>query len=287
MRQRVEAGRAGNRRHQIAEVAARARDHDQSAIGRRGALAVQPAPFALDLGARDQVVVHVQQLSAFRAEPVQHAASDQLPVGLGVAQGGVVPGQVGLAISAVFGKAVVAVPLDMLFQDGAAQATRPAVDQQDESVQIQPQRVDRLRVADGVDALQFGEVVAAAYGAQRLPMADIGGRQLVHERLPAVIQRSVDIAEPLFPAWPSRPCGRRCRCSIATCRSRYRRRSGQVQASGGEEGGAHRIAATRMQVGHAGDAAHAGEPGGRSCWIALPSIQVSSEAISVTRSDSA
>ena len=159
---------------------------------------MQPAPFALDLGARDQVVVHVQQLSAFRAEPVQHAASDQLPVGLGVAQGGVVPGQVGLAISAVFGKAVVAVPLDMLFQDGAAQATRPAVDQQDESVQIQPQRVDRLRVADGVDALQFGEVVAAAYGAQRLPMADIGGRQLVHERLPAVIQRSVDIAEPLF-----------------------------------------------------------------------------------------
>ena len=197
MRQRVEAGRAGNRRHQIAEVAARA-GITTSPPSDGVAPAVQPAPFALDLGARDQVVVHVQQLSAFRAEPVQHAASDQLPVGLGVAQGGVVPGQVGLAISAVFGKAVVAVPLDMLFQDGAAQATRPAVDQQDESVQIQPQRVDRLRVADGVDALQFGEVVAAAYGAQRLPMADIGGRQLVHERLPAVIQRSVDIAEPLF-----------------------------------------------------------------------------------------
>ena len=154
---------------------------------------MQPALFALDVGARDQVVVHVQQLSAFRAEPVQHAASDQLPVGLGVAQGGVVPSQVGLAIGAVFGKAVVARAAGHALPGwrGPGHATRcgPA---------SSPSASDRLRVAGGVDALQFGEVVAAAYGAQRLPMADIGGRQLVHQRLPAVIQRSVDIAEPLF-----------------------------------------------------------------------------------------
>ena len=77
-----------HRANQIAVIAARTGNQHQSAVGRRGTFAVQPACFAIQPDGLQEIVVHIQQARSFRIPTRQHALGNQAAVGAGKIQRG-------------------------------------------------------------------------------------------------------------------------------------------------------------------------------------------------------
>ncbi|ASL76680.1 hypothetical protein BC350_24645 (plasmid) [Ralstonia pseudosolanacearum] len=159
---------------------------------------MQPAGFAFDGRRHHQVVVHVQQWPALRVQAVQHASRDQFAVGLGEPQRRIVPRQVGRAFGAALRQPVVSVRAQLFVQDGLAKPAGAAVHQQQELPRAQPERIRRCVVIDRVDLLQLSEMVAAADGAERGIEARAGRCQRRGQLAPGIVERPVEIAEPLF-----------------------------------------------------------------------------------------
>lgn len=170
--------------------------------------------------------------------------------------------QVVRTVVGAFFQALVAEAVHLLAQDGFAQAARATVHQQEQVATVETEGFHRGFVVELIELLQLGEVIAAADGTQRMLVATGRQAEACDALAPVIVQRTIEVAEALFQLvqvqFGGGDIGAPQRHAAADVVAHQRR----IQAAGGEERRADRVAATGVQVRHAGDPLHARQPGG-------------------------
>ena len=169
-------------------------------------------------------------------------------------------GQIGLGVGAVFGKAVVAEGFDVAVQDVSAQPARAAVDEQLQRVGTEVFR-QQIGAVNGINGLQFGKMVAAADGAQGSLKGGVG-QDFLDPRLPFAAQGRVDIADLLGEFGGFAFGGGKGGLPKGHTAADVAADQCGIKTADAEKGRADRVAASGVQIGHAGHAAHGGKTGG-------------------------
>ena len=187
---------------EIAERAARSGNQHGSTVGRRRALAVDPAAAVERF---HEVVAHVEDRfgGGREAEAIEDAMGDQASIGAGPMDGVIVPAKI---LDGV-GRRSRAVAINMVAKNGFAEAARTAVDGEQNGVVVEVEAGESGGVFHAFDRLKLGEMIAAADGAERMFVTGGHGARGAKPIVDVTLPRVVEVGETIGPGVEFRTLG--------------------------------------------------------------------------------